>query len=112
VMVSRDTNPPEPWLQHPVREARKVHDFLDWRTMILPWGAVAVLAPLGFSRSPSIVPAVAALLAGYAQLLVAVDNARLFQWAAPAVIAIAVRDPPSWGWFAAIAGLFNPYRRS
>lgn len=105
-----DRDPKEPYLKNPVREARKVHDFFDWRLKLLPWGAVGVLAAIGAGRNFLTYIAAAALTLAYGQLFVAMDNARLYQWAAPAMIALALAHPPSWVWIAAIVGLFNPYR--
>jgi hypothetical protein len=102
--------PEEPWLQHPVREARKVHDFFHALAIVAPWGAVAVLAYFAPWWSFLGLIAALALVAGYGQLLAAQDNARLFQWAAPAVIALVLQHPPSWVWPVAFLGLFNPYR--
>lgn len=102
--------PTEPYLEHPIVEARKVHDFFDWRSKLLPWGVLIVLAPLGFTCNDAGISALIALALGYSQLFVAQDNARLYQWAAPAVIELAVQDPPWWIWIAALIGLFNPYR--
>lgn len=106
----REPTAAEPYLQRPMHEARKVHDFFDWRSKLLPWGVLIFLAPLGFSCNGVGISALMTLTLGYGQLLIAQDNARLFQWAAPAVLAMALDHPPSWVWFAALVGLFNPYR--
>lgn len=98
----------ETWLQYPIKEARKVHDFLSPVEKILPWGAVAIL--LLFSYRDFTWMAAAALGLGYAQCLMAQDNARLFQWAAPVLIAVVLKHPPAWVGVAAVLGLFNPYR--
>lgn len=106
-------NPTEPYLRHPVLEARKVHDFFDWKTKLLPWGSVGILTLVALARfewNRTMLIAGVTLALAYGQLLVAQDNARLFQWAAPAVIAVALQHPPSWVWAAVILGLFNPYR--
>lgn len=100
--------PQETWLKHPILEARKAHDFLDPLAKIAPWGAIAVL--LIFSPVSWTLTATLALALGYGQCVVAQDNARLYQWAAPAVIAVALQHPPGWVWIAALLGLFNPYR--
>jgi hypothetical protein len=100
----------EPWLQQPIREARKVHDFFHALAIVAPWGAVAVLACFASWWSFPGLLAILALVAGYGQLLAAQDNARLFQWAAPAVIALVLQHPPSWVWPVVVLGLFNPYR--
>jgi hypothetical protein len=83
------------------------HDGLNALWMLLPWGAIA---PLYVLAGPTWKSA-AVLAVGYAQLLVATDNARLFQWAAPSVIAIAASGASgTWLAFALIAHAFNPYR--
>lgn len=105
-----DLDPTETYLQHPMLEARKVHDFFDPRTKLLPWGAVGILAVFGAGWNHLTLVAAVALAIAYAQLAVAIDNARLYQWAAPAVIAVALAHPPSWAWIVAVLGLWNPYR--
>lgn len=67
------------------------HNWFDMSRMILPWGAGA-LALLG---SWTVSEIIAAAL-GYAQLLVANDEARLYQWAAPAVLPIAAEVIDGW----------------
>ena len=104
----------EPWLTAPFRHALKLHagNWLAWREILLPWGAIAVLAPLGAARDRLTLLAVAALVVGYGQLLIATDRARLYQWAAPPVIALAVRALPasSLTLLILIVHLFNPAR--
>lgn len=107
---ARDLRPEESYLRHPVREARKVHDFFDLRSKLLPWGVLILLFPLGVGLDRATLCAVITLVLAYAQLFFAQDNARLYQWAAPAVIAVALQHPPSWIWPVVILGLFNPYR--
>lgn len=64
------------WLKEPFKEAWKLRKrFLDPNLMVLPWGFLVFgMGGLGIKGS-------LALLAGYAQLLVAQDGARLYQWA-------------------------------
>ena len=75
--------------------------------MVLPWGVVLPLALL----SPSWELA-GILVAGYLPLVGVSDTARVYQWAAPAVILIAVQAPvPDWSWpFLLLAHVCNPYR--
>lgn len=81
---------------YPWGSARKQHDLLDWRRMLAPWGAVAALAPLGAAWDRETLAAVLALALGYGQLLRARDGARLFTWAAPAVLVLAARVDAQW----------------
>lgn len=99
--------PDQPWLVHPITAARWMHDWRDWRTMLLPWGALAVLTPY-YGVNAAIV---GSLGVGYAQLIVAQDTARLYQWAAPPLIWAAAAHPAT-GWVAVLVVLhwFNPYR--
>ncbi len=82
----------------PFQVARTKHDPLDWREMLLPWGAVAVLAGVAVPE-PTLAWCMAgvSLLMGYGQLLLANDSVRLYQWAAPAVLA-ALAPLPVPGW--------------
>lgn len=75
--------------------------------MVLPWGVVLPLALL----SPSWELA-GILVAAYLPLIGVSDTARVYQWAAPAVILIAVQAPvPAWSWpFLLLAHVCNPYR--
>lgn len=75
--------------------------------MVLPWGVVLPLALLSPSWE------LAGILAlGYLPLVGVSDTARVYQWAAPAVILIAVQAPvPAWSWpFLLLAHVCNPYR--
>jgi hypothetical protein len=103
------------WLQHPWREARTTHRgaLLAWQVMLGPWGMVLPLALLGVERAtPHQVCAAAISLAlGYGMLLRSQDRARLFLWAAPAVIPLAVVGTPEWAIpLVCLIALFNPYR--
>jgi hypothetical protein len=103
----------EPWFATPFQHALKHHSasWLSWRDMLAPWGAIALLAPLGAGLDRPTLLAAIAVLVGYGQMLIATDRARLYQWAAPAVIAIAVRAvPPSAAALIVLVHLFNPYR--
>lgn len=97
------------WLQ-PIHKLlpmmRKHHAPFDWRTMLAPWGSLVVLVPLGgFTLQAGV-----ALAAGYGQLLIATDRARLYQWAAPVLIPLAVHAPPSVLAAAVVLHMFNPWR--
>jgi len=104
----------EPWLTHPFRYALERHtgSWLAWREMLLPWGALAILMPLGAEFDRATLIAAAALAVGYGQMLIATDRARLYQWVAPAVIAVAVRALPASPITTMIVlfHMFNPYR--
>ena len=75
--------------------------------MVHGWIIPAIILALG---APSIQLA-ATLTAGYAQLLVATDTVRLYQWSAP-VVAIAATSAvdPRWWPLMVIVTLFNPLR--
>ncbi|WP_179830739.1 hypothetical protein [Nocardia amikacinitolerans] len=96
-------------LADPLGSARKAHaeHVFDPRVMLLPWGA-GMLAV--FVTDPVIaLLLVLSLLLGYGQLVVAVNTARLYQWAAPAVaLAAASVIPPGWAAAVLTAHLFNP----
>lgn len=95
---------------HPVTASRVHHlgRWFDARAMIAPWGA-GILAPLASSSPVTAMLGVTALL-GYAQLVVATDTARLYQWAAPAVILATVTVIPArWAVLVLVLHLFNPW---
>lgn len=75
--------------------------------MLLPWGVVLPLALL----TPSWW-LVGVLALGYAPIFLTSDTARVYHWAAPAVILVALQAPvPEWAWiFLLLAHWFNPYR--
>lgn len=60
------------------------HDWLDARRMLLPWGAGALALLSEWSPAALMATGLA-----YAQMLLANDEPRLYQWAAPAVLPIA-----------------------
>lgn len=83
-----------------------------WRHVghtLLPWGALAVLAPWGAGWDRVTALALLALAVGYGQLVIATDNARLAQWAAPCVIALAVRAPEAAVAIGCVWSVCNPY---
>lgn len=94
--------------------ASRVHHLGKWfdpRAMVLPWG-VGVLATLVTDREIAVMLAVTLALA-YAQVVVATDTARLYQWAAPPVLLATVTVlPPQWAVAALVAHLFNPWAGS
>lgn len=95
--------------RYPVTASREHHlgKWFDARAMITPWGA-GILAPLTPDATVGAMLGVTALL-GYAQLVVATDTARLYQWAAPAVILATVTVvPPRWAVLVLVLHLFNP----
>lgn len=101
------------WLAQPFRAAWQAHRgaWLDWRAMLLPWGTLCILAPLAAGINRATLIASVAVAVGYGSLMMAQDRARLFGWAAPAVIAMAVTVP--FGWWtvpALMLHVFNPYR--
>lgn len=78
----RAAPPDAPWLVAPFTYAMRTRDPMAWKMMLLPWGAVALLACFA---TPSWW-LVASVALGYGQLLIATDHARLYQWAAFAVL--------------------------
>ena len=101
------------WLSSPVRAARKVAlgSILDWKVMLLPWGLLAPLAVFAPWEGRAAWAAGLSLALGYSSLALAQDRARLFSWAAPALIVVALPAlPPSWAAAALLAHAFNPYR--
>lgn len=77
-------------LEHPWRAGWQHHAarWQEARTMALPWGG----ALLGLLRLD--VPLAACLAVAYAQLLVATDTVRLYQWAAPPLCLAACQAVP------------------
>lgn len=93
---NRETAKPakyETWLRDPVGEARSARDVLDWRVMLLPWGSLVMLTPLGIMWMGwhTAIPLLVALFVAHAQLFIANDSARLTAWAAPVAIFFGVR---------------------
>jgi len=106
--------PGTPWLARPVAEALRVHrgHWLGWADMVLPWGAIPVM--LFFCQpAPALVAGVVLSLAlGYGQMLRSQDRARLFGWAAPPLIVLAltgIAGAPALA-LACVAHLYNPCR--
>ena len=92
-------------LERPVRVSWAHHKALPLWVYVLPWGVLLAALTNG---SPQLW---VALGLAYAQLLVATDAVRLYQWAAPAVIvaAVPVLGGP-WLAVALVLHLVNPFR--
>lgn len=92
-------------LAHPWRTGLKYHKrkWLDGAWMVAPWGGVLVAV-----TNPSIQLAACVAIC-YAQLLVASDTVRLYQWAAPvACVAAATAVPPAWLPLLVLVTVWNP----
>jgi hypothetical protein len=78
-------------LAHPFRAARKYHRHDQFGSYVIPWGvAIIGLAALDVQLG-------AVLCLAYAQLLVATDTTRLYQWAWPTLaVAAAGVVPAVW----------------
>jgi len=97
-------------LADPIGSARLAHAerLFDPAVMLAPWG-VGLLAVLVDDGTIALI-VVLALLLGYGQLFAAVNTARLYQWAGPAVaLAAASVLPPGWEPAALLVHLFNPF---
>lgn len=97
------------WITHPLRTslAGRRGMWLSFSLMVLPWGVVLPLALLSPSWELAGILALAYLpLAGVS------DTARVYQWAAPSIILIALQAPvPAMAWpMLLILHLCNPYR--
>lgn len=93
-------------LAHPFRAGQKYHYWLD-PIMVVPWGgAIVGLAALDWQLA-------ACLAVAYAQLLVATDTVRLYQWAAPLLcVAACVAVPTAWLPVLVVVTVWNPYAGS
>ena len=74
---------------------------LTYSIMILPWGLCAFLAPagaylFGMEYLNVLISLIIALCVSYAQLLLATDRSRLYQWAFVPVIFFSVIVIPEW----------------
>lgn len=95
-------------LAHPIQASREYHDRwlrdLDPR-LLAPWGATVVALAY---PTPQLF---ATLAAAYAQITVATDTVRLYQWAAPVVcIAATMATPPLWWPVILAVTMYNPLR--
>lgn len=97
------------WITHPLRTslAGRRGMWCSFALMVLPWGVVLPLALL----SPSWELA-GVLALGYLPLAGVSDTARVYQWAAPSLILIALQAPvPAMAWpMLLILHFCNPYR--
>lgn len=93
-------------LAHPIRSSVAAHRnrWLDPYAMVTPWGPLVVSV---LALTPQLA---VALAAGYAQLLVATDSVRLFQWAWPPVALAVVHVAPAWLPLIAVGIVFNPWK--
>jgi hypothetical protein len=97
-------------LTNPLMASRLYHvgRWFDAKLMAAPWG-VCLLAVLA-TDSRLAVPLLVTVALAYGQTLVATDTVRLYQWAAPPVIAATVTVLPSqWAVAAFAAHLLNPW---
>jgi hypothetical protein len=110
-MITPAPVPEEPnqdfwWLKTSVWKVghKKNHDkILDFKVMILPWGLCALLFPIGtylygLDNLNMLVSLIIALCVGYAQLLIATDRSRLYQWAFLPVLFFSVIAVPEWAY--------------
>lgn len=96
------------WLTRPYSEAWELRNRvgLDWTLYLRPWGA----ALAGLAAVPSW-QMVTTLVLAHAQLFAAQDTIRLTAWAAPVLVAAAVRViPVEWIFFAVVSTLFSTAR--
>lgn len=94
-------------LQHPIRASREYHhgQWLDGLVMVAPWGgAIVGLVALDWRLG-------AVLVVAYAQLAIATDSVRLYQWAAPSLcLAACAVVPVAWLPVLVVAVVWNPLR--
>lgn len=107
----------DPWLTSDLRKlftlARQTHSFLDPLKMLLPFGALVILAPISiatFGVDRLAIAAIISLALGYGQLLVASDESRLMQWATPPLVLLACRVDAPWVWPLLLVHVFAPGR--
>jgi hypothetical protein len=89
---------------HPVRTALLALQQPPTWLYVVPWGGVLLALAAPVPWTVWVVLAVA-----YGQCLVAVDRARLYQWAAPAVAPLAVAVAGDWWPLAVVATLAVPW---
>lgn len=94
-------------IAHPWRTGYQwhAHRLLEPQLMILPWGGLlAALGAVDWQLAATVAVA-------YAQLAVATDTVRLYQWAAPVVALAAVNAVPAeWLPLVAAFTVWNPWR--
>lgn len=86
----------KPWLQSPKQLlllSIPFHPWMGWQQMLLPWGAMAILVPVGLGLGVAPAAPLLSLLLGYGTLLLARDRARLYEWAFPALLPAALACP-------------------
>lgn len=95
----------EPWqLTRQLRTCIQIHRAQPVGLFVLPWGAALVCLANG---SPQLA---LTLSIAYAQMAVATDTVRLYQWAFPVVLASAVHAVPlRWLPLLVVVQLANPY---
>jgi hypothetical protein len=98
VGAARGAEKDQDFMLSPFRVAMTKHDPLDFMSMVLPWGSIAVLLACTSSQigpTQAWVAAGLSVLAGYGQLIIANDENRLFHWAAPALlVALSLPSAP------------------
>ena len=94
-------------IAHPFRASLKYHAgrWTDPELMVLPWGGL--LAGVTAFTTQTLL----AVGLGYAQLAVATDSVRLYQWAAPVLALAAIHAVPAWALpIVALTVIFNPWK--
>ena len=94
-------------IAHPFRASLKYHAgrWTDPELMVLPWGGL--LAGVTAFTTQTLL----AVGLGYAQLAVATDSVRLYQWAAPVLALAVVHAVPAWALpIVALTVIFNPWK--
>jgi len=92
-------------LAHPFAAAAKYHRAIPSWAYILPWGALLVNAGSLDHRQ------IVVLVLAYAQILIATDTVRLYQWATPALVVGPLADiPTSWVWIVLALHFTHPFR--
>ncbi len=84
------------------------HGWLSWHQMLFPWGALAILVPVGLALGADPVAPLLSLALGYGSLILARDRARLYEWAFPALLPAAMLCPPWLIYPLLLPHLMNP----
>ena len=94
-------------LKHPFKASKQFHEdrWTDPLLMFTPWaGLILGLGAMSWQLA-------IALIVAYAQLLVATDSVRLYQWAAPVVCIACVQFVPgALLVFVVLSVVFNPWK--
>jgi len=97
------------------RERQSGGALVDIQIMLLPWGVVSFMYAWGIWNAPAwqVICSILALLFCYAIVLVVWERSRVFTWAAPIVIAVALQSGFSLGLLLALllVHTFNPWAR-